>query len=71
VKDEGEDCAAGLGEIERVLEGAPGGGRVAERVARDRLQQESLNHPAAACYRAGLSWASRSAATATRISPPR
>jgi len=36
--------ASGPGEIERPLQGAPGGGRVAERVARRRLQQQSRHH---------------------------
>ena len=45
VEQEREEQALGLGEIEGTLEGAPGGARVAERVAGDRLEQERLNVP--------------------------
>ena len=45
VQQEREDRAVGLGEIEGALQGAPGGGLVAERVAGDRLQQEGLPPP--------------------------
>ncbi len=40
-----EQQAFWLGQIESALEGTPGGARVGERVARDRVEQESLNHP--------------------------
>jgi len=46
VKDECEDRAVGLDEIECLLQGAPGGHRVTECVAGDRLQQERLTRPA-------------------------
>jgi hypothetical protein len=42
VQQEYQQRAIGLGEIERALQGEPGGGRVAERVPGDRLQQEGL-----------------------------
>ena len=45
VEQEREQQAFRLGEIEGALEGAPGGGPVAERVAGDRLEQERLNYP--------------------------
>jgi hypothetical protein len=45
VDEERQEHAVELGEIEGALEGAPGGGRVAERVAGDRLQQECSHHP--------------------------
>ena len=42
VQQEPQQRAVGLGQIQRALQGAPGGGRVAERVPGDRLQQERL-----------------------------
>jgi len=39
VEQEREEQAFWLGEIEGVLKGAPGGARVAEHVAGDRLKQ--------------------------------
>src|SRR5438445_13881709 len=45
VIQEREQQALGLGEVQRPLEGAPGAGRVAERVAGDRLEQERLDLP--------------------------
>jgi hypothetical protein len=45
VEQERDERAVGFGGIEGVLEGAPGGVRVAECVAGDRLQQECLHHP--------------------------
>ena len=46
VENKCEDRTVGLGEIECALQGAPGGGRVAEGIAGDRLEQISLGHPA-------------------------
>jgi len=84
VKDECEDRAVGLDEIKCLLQGAPGGDRVAERVAGDRLQQEGLTRPAQVGHRGGAvqdggasaavaacgsPWASHSAARALRSSP--
>ena len=45
IDQEREEQALGLGEVEGPLEGTPGGARVAERVAGDRLEQERLHHP--------------------------
>lgn|GEM_PF-2628230 len=45
MKEERQEHALGLGEIERVLEGALGGTGVAERFARDRLEQEGVDRP--------------------------
>ena len=45
VKQEREQQALGLGEIEGALEGTPDSARVPERVAGDRLKQPSLNYP--------------------------
>ena len=42
-----------LGEIQRPLDRASSGGGVAEGIARDRLQQEGLNHPAAGSHDRG------------------
>ena len=53
VQQEPKQCAVGFGQVERALQGAPGGGRVAERVAGDRLQQERLSQPARPGYRRG------------------
>ena len=44
VDEESHEHAVGPGEIERPLQGVPGGGRVAERVACHRLQQQSRHH---------------------------
>ena len=84
LEQEQQERAVGLGQIERALQGALGGARVAERVPGDRLQQESLEpaRPAelpgaepsrtgasAAAAACGSCWASRSTAAAMRISP--
>jgi hypothetical protein len=53
VQEEREEHGVGLGDIERALEGAAGGGRVAEGVACDGLQQLSLNPPDRLEYRSG------------------
>src|SRR6185437_7065139 len=45
VQQEPQQRAVGLGPVERALEGVPGRGRVAERVAGDRLQKERLSQP--------------------------
>ena len=45
MEQERPERAVGLRQVQRALEGAPGGGRVAERVPGDRLQQESLSQP--------------------------
>jgi hypothetical protein len=45
IDQEREQQAFRLGQIEGALEGTPGGARVAERVAGDRVEQESLNLP--------------------------
>jgi hypothetical protein len=42
VQQKPQERPVGFGEIERALESAAGGVRVAERVPGDRLQQESL-----------------------------
>ena len=44
VDAESHEHTVGPGEIEHPLQGAPGGGRVAERVACRRLQQQSRHH---------------------------
>jgi hypothetical protein len=44
VDEESHEHAVGPDKIERPLQGAPGGGRVAERVACRRLQQQSRHH---------------------------
>ena len=49
----GSNRPVGSGEIQRALDRASGGGRVAEGVARDRLQQEGLNRPAAGFHDRG------------------
>jgi hypothetical protein len=53
VKQEREGRAGGLGEIECALQGTPGRGRVAEQIARDRLQPERLSQPAQVGHRGG------------------
>src|SRR6516164_6453410 len=45
MQQEWRQRAAGLGQVQRALQGAPCGGRVAERVPGDRLQQESVRQP--------------------------
>jgi len=42
IQQEQEQRAVGFGQIERALQGTPGGSRVAERVLGDRLQQKSV-----------------------------
>jgi hypothetical protein len=53
VQQEHDQDAVGSGHVERALQGAPGGGRVAERVAGDRLQQEGLTQRGRPAYRRG------------------
>ncbi len=53
VEEEGQEQGVGFGEVEGVLEGASGGDLVAERVARDRLQQERPDRPCAVILRYG------------------
>src|SRR6185312_1362776 len=43
--EEREEHEVGLGQVQRTLYCAPGSARVAERVARDRLQQGSRHYP--------------------------
>ena len=45
VDQERQENAVGPGEVERVPQRLLGGGAVAERVARDRFEQERLDEP--------------------------
>ena len=45
MQQEPQQRPVGFSEIERALQGIPGGGRGAERVPGDRLQQERLSQP--------------------------
>ncbi len=45
VDEEREEHEVGLGEVQCALYCVPGGARVAERLARDRLQQSSCHYP--------------------------
>ena len=45
VEQERQKHALGLGEVESMLEGAPGGARVAEGVAGGRFLQPRRHHP--------------------------
>jgi hypothetical protein len=53
VQQEHGQHAVGFGQVERPLQGPVGGGRVAERVPGDRLQQEGLSTPGRPGYRCG------------------
>jgi hypothetical protein len=46
MQQERKEHAAGCGESQGALEGAPGGGLIAERVTGDRLQQQARRYPA-------------------------
>jgi hypothetical protein len=45
VGEEREEHQVGLGQVQRALYRAPGGGGVAEFIARDRLEQGRRHHP--------------------------
>ena len=45
VQQEPQQRTVGFGQVQRALQGPPGGARVAERVPGDRLQQERLSQP--------------------------
>jgi hypothetical protein len=45
IQQERQHRTIGLGQVQRALQRRPGGGRVAERVAGDRLQQERVSQP--------------------------
>jgi hypothetical protein len=53
VKEERHDQTLGLGEVERALQCTLGPTRIAERVARDRFDEESLNRPDPGTHRQG------------------
>ena len=54
VQHEPQEPAVGFGQIERALEGAPGGGLVAaERIPGDRLQQERRDQPGPPAHGSG------------------
>ena len=53
VQQEPQQRAVGFGQVQRALKGAPGGGRVAERVPGDRLQQEGLDQPGPPAHSGG------------------
>ena len=82
-REEREEHQVGLGQVQRVLYRALGGGGIAKLVARDRLEQGRRHHPyrmdsdgavqdgaSAAVAASGSCWTSRSSPMALRISPP-
>lgn len=60
----------GFGEINSALNGAPGGGLVAEGVPRDRLQQEFFHQPDQSAWRGGVGDEGCGENVAARGSPP-
>jgi hypothetical protein len=54
VQQEPQQRTLGFGQVERLLQGAPGGGWVAQRVPRDRLELERLNQPGPPAHGGGF-----------------